>query len=166
MPVRQLADDPASSKFLWILNQVKNDTRKTEMKETTISIKNTTKGMLPRLPFLVIKEIKNTILGKKYELSIAFVTPAVSKRANTLYRKKNEPTDILSFSLEKNSGELMICLPRARAKAREFGMSYQNYLGFMFIHGMLHLKGYDHSSTMDKLEKKWCKRFNFTHPFL
>src|SRR3989338_3423932 len=71
-----------------------------------LSVNKMTKGTLPRVPFA---RIKDEILGKKYVLSIAFVDAKISKKINKEQRGKNKPTNVLSFSLSKTEGELVIC---------------------------------------------------------
>ncbi len=126
--------------------------------ETKVSITYTTKGnpALAGLPFL---ELKDAILGKKYELSIACVSPAVSKKLNFSYRKKNKSTNILSFPLSRNSGEIVLDLALIKKEAPSFDRSYTSFAGFLLIHGMLHLKGMQHSSTMERKEKYFLKKF-------
>jgi probable rRNA maturation factor len=122
-----------------------------------IQITNKTKGKLPRLPFV---RLKNEILGKSYELSLACVTPKESHKLNLTYRKKDKPTNILSFPFDSSSGEIVVDLQTAKADAPNFDMTPSKFLLFLVIHGMLHLKGYDHGSTMDKQEKKFLKIFS------
>ncbi len=121
-----------------------------------VHITNLTKGKLPSLPFV---EFKNTVLGKKYELSIVFVDAKKIHELNKQYRKMDEPTDILSFSLSKSAGEIFICEKISKEKAKEFERAYDNFLQFLLIHGMTHLKGYDHGTKMETLEKKFRKVF-------
>lgn len=127
------------------------------MQEQTLSITNKTNGKLPSLPFARLKE---AILGKKFELSIALVTPKESHRLNLTYRQKDKPTNVLSFPFDKNSGELVLDLKTSRADAKNFDMTSEKFLLFLVIHGMLHLKGFDHGSTMEKHEKKFLKIFS------
>jgi probable rRNA maturation factor len=122
----------------------------------TTEITNTTKGKLPRLPF---DELKNEILGKNYELSISFVTASQSRTINRTYRQKDYATNILSFELTKTSGELIIEPKCVARDAVNFDMDYPNFLTYLLIHGMLHLKGMDHSSTMDRYETRYKKKF-------
>lgn len=110
----------------------------------------------PSLPFLSIKE---KILGKSYNLTVVFCSPKESQERNRTYREKDYPTNILSFPLEKNEGEIYICLSTARRDAKKFEMKYEEFLHLLFIHGCLHLKGLDHGSTMDGLELKYLKQF-------
>ncbi len=127
------------------------------MTRMQIQITNKTKGKLPRLPFVRLKE---AILGQAYDLSVAIVTPAESHRLNLTYRQKDKPTNVLSFPLEKNSGELVLDVATASTDAKNFDMTKQKFLLFLVIHGMLHLKGYEHGSTMERAEKKFLKIFS------
>ncbi len=65
--------------------------------------------------------IRESVLGKKYDLSFAFVGPKKMRELNRVYRGKDYATDILSFELEKNAGEIFICKTAARPKSRDFG---------------------------------------------
>ena len=122
----------------------------------TFSITNTTKGKLPSLPF---KAIKEDILGKKYFLSIAYVDKEASQKINKKYRDIDNPTNILSFLLHKNGGEIILCLPVIKREAKNFEKTSDQFLGFLIIHGMLHLKGYEHSSRMNKAEEKYYEKY-------
>ncbi len=113
-------------------------------------------GMLPRIPF---SEIKNTLLGKKYELSVNFIPPKEAQKLNISYRKKDYIPNILSFPLSENEGEIYICLSIVRNGAKEFSLTYSGFLHLIFIHGCLHLKGHDHSSTMEELEYTYLHQF-------
>ncbi|MFA6094511.1 MAG: rRNA maturation RNase YbeY [Candidatus Paceibacterota bacterium] len=125
--------------------------------QENISITNTTKGKLPRLPFV---EYKNKILGKKYELGIIFASSTLSHKLNLEYRKKDKPTNILSFPLSKTEGEIYICPAVARTEAKKFGRTYEKFVGLLVIHGLLHLKGFTHGSTMESEEARYRKIFD------
>jgi len=108
--------------------------------DSTFSIKNQTKRAAPRAPFL---KLKDKVLGKKYELSLVFVGNSLSKKLNAIYRGKDKPTNVLSFPISKSSGEIFIDL------------SFKEHsVIFLFIHGILHLKGMQHGATMEREEKK------------
>ena len=107
---------------------------------------------LPRVAFAVMAK---KILGPKYSLSLVITTPAHMRKLNLIYRNKNKPTDILSFPLSKTEGEMYICPSEARKEMKKFDRTYKNFLGFLFIHGCVHLIGYDHSATMEGIEAKW-----------
>lgn len=119
-------------------------------------LKNNTKRQLPRLPF---SRIKDAVLGKNYELSLVFVGDKTSKDLNKKFRQKDYPANVLSFPYDKNSGEIFINLKKAEKEARDEGVTFNYRVGFLFIHGMLHLKGFLHGSRMDEKELYFAKQF-------
>jgi probable rRNA maturation factor len=80
------------------------------------------------------------------ELVIVFVGAREMKRLNSQYRGKDYATDILSFESADPScvGELVLCPPTIRAQARRTGLGERGELGYMIVHGVLHLLGLDH----------------------
>jgi probable rRNA maturation factor len=106
-----------------------------------------------------VKFIKDAILGESYELSLVFITSAKIRALNRIYRKKDKATDILSFPLSKTSGEIFICLSETKKEAPKFDLTFDDFLIFLFIHGLLHLKGMDHGATMERKEKYFLKQF-------
>ena len=108
------------------------------------------KGTLPSVPFLALKE---KILGKKYELSIRFAAPAEAQALNIAHRNKDYIPNTLSFPLSDTSGEIILCRSAIRKQYKDFDMTYDKYMTFIVIHSMLHLKGYEHGSTMERKER-------------
>lgn len=111
------------------------------------------------LSLFFVERIKSEILGKDYELSFAFIESSEMQKLNFKYRSKDYATDILSFPLSDTSGEILICKEKAEEKSKDFDMSPEDYLVFLVIHGLLHLKGYDHGEEMESLEKKYLAKF-------
>jgi len=99
------------------------------------------------------------ILGKRYDLSLVFVGSARAATLNQKYRNKSYSPNVLSFQLDERTGEIFICPTVAASEAAKYNLSPAGYVGFLFIHGCLHLKGLDHSDTMDQQEAKWVKHF-------
>ena len=122
----------------------------------TFTLKNMTKGELPSLPFVRMKE---SILGKKYETSLLFVGPKKAKELNLRYRGKSYTPNVLSFPTSNTTGEIVICPVVAKKEAKKFQRTYENFVGFLFIHALLHLKGFDHGSRMEKAEANLRKEF-------
>jgi len=114
-----------------------------------VEIKSTVRNAPLRLAYMPIKE---KVLGASYELSLVFVGSRRMRTLNRTYRNKDKTTDILSFSLTKNSGEIFICLDKVRNQIKKLGGTLNNRVAFLFIHGLHHLKGLDHGSRMDKEE--------------
>ena len=113
----------------------------------------------PRVPRVLLRKMKDTVLGKRYELSVAFVASAEIRKHNVRLRGQPSPTDILSFPLAQNSGEILFSLTEVKKQARLFHRTPSNFLLFLFIHGLLHLKGYEHGSRMEREEEKIRKEF-------
>ncbi len=121
-----------------------------------LTITNKSKSTPPSVPFA---KIKDSILGKKYELSLVFVVGKESQKLNKKYRGKNKPTNVLSFELEKTAGEIFICLPVVKKETVKFGIDFKSLTTLLFIHGLLHLKGLNHGRIMDKAEEKFQRKF-------
>ncbi len=110
----------------------------------------------PSLPYA---KMKDDILGKKYALSLAFVGSARAQKLNLMHRQKSYVPNVLSFPLAEDMGEIFIAPQVAKKEASKFSMSVNGYIGFLFIHALLHLKGLDHGDTMDRAEKKYCTKY-------
>ena len=121
-----------------------------------------TKDRIPNLPFLLLKE---KVLGKRYDLSLVFAPGKLAQKLNLAHRKKEYIPNVLSFPLSKNEGEVVICLPQARREYRARGESFDYFVALLFIHAMLHLKGYRHGSTMEGEEQKLLSAFNIKNTF-
>lgn len=93
--------------------------------------------------------------GRRHELIVVFVTKAEMKRMNHRYRKKDYATDILSFPPAEDTylGELVICPAVVREQSARTGLSPRNELGFMVLHGILHLLGYEHEGSSRKAKR-------------
>ena len=112
---------------------------------------------------------------KKLEMSLSIVTAEEIRALNAEYRKVDAVTDVLSFptaDLHKqivddsnfatdcinpdtqrfNLGDVIICVDKAFQQAQEYGHSLKRELCFLFLHGLLHLLGYDHETPEDEAE--------------
>jgi probable rRNA maturation factor len=107
-------------------------------------------------------DMADSILGKRYELSLVFIGKTRAATLNQQYRNKSYSPNVLSFPFDECTGEIFICPQVAASEAAKFNLSPRGYVGFLFIHGCLHLKGLDHGDTMDKHEQKWIKHFKLT----
>lgn len=99
------------------------------------------------------------------ELSVTFVSNERIQEINREYRDKDRPTDVISFALEEMGegeleivgddiprilGDIIISIPKAREQAEEYNHSFMRELGFLAVHGLLHLLGYDHMNEQDE----------------
>ena len=100
------------------------------------------------------------------ELSILFVDDEEIKRLNREYRKKDKPTDVLSFPMREGEygginpdllGDVVISLDTASMQAEERGETLEEELNFLLIHGILHLFGFDHEGTASEARRMQAK---------
>ncbi|MBP2100105.1 rRNA maturation RNase YbeY [Enterococcus rivorum] len=110
-------------------------------------------------------------LKEDTEMSVSFMDNQGIQVINRDYRGKDVPTDVISFALEdegedeiqiifddeeeplpRNLGDIMISIERAQEQAVEYGHSFERELGFLAVHGFLHLNGYDHMEPEEEKE--------------
>lgn len=127
--------------------------------QETFDIRNTTRQATPSEAGSLFRVAKEGILGKTYRLSLVFVGNELSRRLNRDHRSNDKPANILSFPLAKDSGEIFINLHRAKKDAYRFEKGYNEFVAYLFVHGCLHLKGYDHGSAMERAEDIAMKKF-------
>jgi probable rRNA maturation factor len=117
--------------------------------------------------------------GQEAEITLVFCGVKKIRTLNRDFRKKDKKTDVLSFpifsSLRKehkefvpqgliNLGDIFICKEVAAKQAEEFNISLEEEIVHLFIHGLLHLYGYDHEVSpkeeklMFSLEEKLVKK--------
>jgi probable rRNA maturation factor len=92
---------------------------------------------------------------KALEVSLVFLKEGEAKRLNWKYRGKDYPTDILSFENEDHEslGELVFCWNVLQRQAKEHKLPLEQELGYLMIHGLLHLLGHDHEVPGPQAEK-------------
>ena len=127
---------------------------------------------------------------RKIEVYLSFVTSEEIKELNKNKRNIDEVTDVLSFPNLENVfhekinkkrypmdvnpetkrivlGDIIICLDKAKEQATEYGHSFNREVCYLFVHGLLHLLGYDHIDELDKNlmrgeEEYILSKFNLT----
>ena len=121
-----------------------------------LAISTTIRSPYPKLPY---QKIKDDVLGKNYELSLTFIGATRAQTLNHTYRHKDYIPNVLSFPLDTKTGEVFIAPVVAKQEAKKFSMTPEGYIGFLFIHACLHLKGHHHGATMEKAEKRYCQKY-------
>lgn len=86
---------------------------------------------------------------KKQSLYLVFLDPKPALKLNLEFRHKNYATDVLSFDSEDadSLGELIMCPQVLKKQAKEHNLKLNEEIGYMVIHGLLHLLGYDHEKS-------------------
>jgi len=109
------------------------------------------------------------VIGNRREaVTIVFVSDSAIRKLNKQFRDTDRVTDVLSFPAEpehfenqSSLGEIVISTDRAGAQAKTNGLSLQNEIEQLILHGLLHLCGYDHETDngeMTRLELKLRKK--------
>ena len=118
----------------------------------------------------LLKEIAEIVLkGEKKEgnISLALIGPNRMRKLNKKYRGKNRVTDVLAFEekgltsqpwsqeLQKiqGLGEVVICLREVKKNSKRLNEPFEKELARVFIHGILHLLGYDHEKSEEEAKK-------------
>jgi len=107
-----------------------------------------TKNFVKQTAQKILKELKLDSV----ELSITLTDNETIRQINRQWRKKDKPTDVLSFPIDERPpgyryrllGDVVISLPYAKKQAEEIGTSYEEEIIRLLTHGILHLLGYDH----------------------
>jgi len=129
--------------------------------ETNLVSEKETNLIEELLQFAAVEEMIND----ECELSVTFVDDKTIRQINKEYRDKDRATDVISFALEEMGedevpivgadiprilGDIIISMDTAKVQAEEFGHSMDRELGFLALHGFLHLLGYDHMNPEDE----------------
>jgi len=107
---------------------------------------------------------------KGLQLTLRVVGAAEGRNLNKRFRKKNRATNVLSFSYGKAAGDVVLCHPVVAREAREQGKSVAAHYAHLVVHGVLHLRGYDHgaraeAARMERREIRVLRRLGFGNPY-
>lgn len=138
-----------------------------------ISLENQTKY---QVNIDLLKKITTVITKKEIELIICHND--YIQALNLQFRDKDKPTDVLSFPLEDTLmgkmidmplGSIVISVDFVKQKSEELSHSFDDEFALLFIHGLLHLSGYDHeidNGEHRKKEEELVKYFNLPNSLI
>lgn len=114
------------------------------------------------------------IIDKNAEITIRIVDNAESVNLNNMYRKKKNPTNVLSFLVDDEAhliGDIVLCAPVIEKEAIEQSKKLEAHYAHLIIHGALHLYGYDHENKkdadiMEAKEIKILTKLGYKNPYL
>lgn len=91
------------------------------------------------------------IAENTYEISLLITDDETIHNLNKEYRQKDKPTDVLSFPMDDEVllGDIVISIDTAKKQAEEREINIDREAAFLFIHGLLHLLGYDHETSAE-----------------
>ena len=121
-----------------------------------VEVTNLTRRSVPRFAYTAIAA---TVLPH-WNISLVFVGPKKAQELNVQLRKKSYIPNVLSYALGEESGEIFICLAEADKQAPAHNLSGRIFVLYLFIHAVLHLKGWAHGGTMERCERKLLKQFS------
>lgn len=124
----------------------------------TLDTRNFTRSKYPTFPYT--EALQAVLPG--WEMSLVFAGKTRAQQMNIQLRNKDYVPNVLSYQSGNKSGEIVICPSVAKKQAPSYGLSYTDFVGLLFIHGCLHLKGMQHGATMDSQERLLLKRFTRT----
>jgi probable rRNA maturation factor len=107
------------------------------------------------------------------DISILLTNDAEMQTINKQYKKKDKPTNVLSFPQNERGviGDIVISLETVQAEAHEQEKSFFDHFSHMIVHGALHLMGYDHEKSkkaqkeMEELETEILADLGVDNPF-
>jgi probable rRNA maturation factor len=104
------------------------------------------------------------------QVTLRIVGSPEGRKLNKKFRKKNRATNVLSFSYGKEAGDVVLCHPVVAREAREQGKSVAAHYAHLVVHGVLHLRGYDHdalgrAAKMEQREIRILRRLGFANPY-
>ncbi len=99
-----------------------------------------------------------------WEISLVFAGETRAQSLNMALRRKEYVPNVLSYETGTKSGEIIICPVVAKRQASSYGLSYKDFIAYLFIHALLHLKGHPHGATMERYERDLMIRFGFRAP--
>jgi probable rRNA maturation factor len=104
----------------------------------------------------LLRKLSDKIGKNKETVSVSFIDEKLMRQLNRFYRRKDSPTDVLSFNMDEDGilGDILICTAVARRNAKDYHTTYMEEVCRLFVHGLLHLLGYDHGKVMFKVQDK------------
>jgi len=145
--------------------------------QLTLMIENRDSSFFVRMPYIeLIEEALHKTLAieeveEAVEISLSFVNAEEIQRLNRDFRGVDAVTDVLSFPLDEEEGELyaeedvavplgdiVICIDRVREQAETFKHSERREIAYLAVHSLLHLLGYDHMEEEERLEMRTMEK--------
>jgi len=101
----------------------------------------------------LLKKVFRPIKNKK-NMQIVFVSQEEIRELNKQFRNIDKSTDVLSFpnddEFDSSIGDIFISIEQARLQASDYGHSFEREIGFLAVHGYLHLLGFDHQTKSEE----------------
>lgn len=135
-----------------------------------VTVKNQTKYVIDTKKINNFCELVNKNKKIKKKVNLYLVDDETIKVLNEKYFHKNRPTNVISFPSgddNKSLGEIVISLPYCERETKDTGLTLEELVVFYYIHGLLHLMGYEHiygGQEAKVMRKEEIKLFNLCYP--
>ena len=126
-----------------------------------VSIKNMTRTSIGGSGSVFLTVAEQVL--PQWNISLVFVGSKRAQDLNKNLRNKTYIPNVLSYEVGNRSGEIIICLQEAKKQAPHHQMNERTFILYLFIHGLLHLKGWAHGGKMEGCEQKLLAQFARPH---
>ena len=99
------------------------------------------------------------------EVTLRIVGMREGRLLNKSFRRRDTPTNVLSFHYGGRRGDIVLCHPVIAREARRQGKTLAAHYAHLVVHGMLHLRGHGHGRRMEKREISILRRFGIANPY-
>jgi probable rRNA maturation factor len=108
--------------------------------------------------------------ASRADITLRIVGEREGRRLNATFRRRDKPTNVLSFPYDDGSGDVVLCHPVVAKEARRQGKSLAAHYAHLVVHGALHLRGHDHvtkkeAARMENAEIRILRRLGFADPY-
>ena len=122
-----------------------------------VSIKNLTRRSLRSERRVFSAIVKEVLPG--WDISLVFVDAKKARTLNEKLRGKKYVPNVLSYIVGEKGAEIIICPSEAKKQAPDYNLQPTTYNLYLFIHGVLHIKGWAHGATMERCERNLLAKF-------
>jgi probable rRNA maturation factor len=120
----------------------------------------------------LLKKWARAALSRDADVTLRYVAEAEGRRLNREFRGKDYATNVLTFiyATKPLEGDIVICAPVVSREAKAQGKSVAAHHAHLFVHGLLHLQGFDHerdsdAKRMESRERRVLARLGFPDPY-
>ena len=99
------------------------------------------------------------------QITLRVVGAAEARTLNRAFRRRDHPTNVLSFGYSPTQGDIVLCHPVIAREARTQGKTLAAHYAHLVVHGMLHLRGLRHGRRMERAETMLLARLGFGDPY-
>ena len=103
--------------------------------------------------------------SKLKDVTLRIVGMREGRFLNKSFRRRDYPTNVLSFHYGGHRGDIVLCHPVIAREARSQGKAVAAHYAHLVVHGMLHLRGHGHGKRMEKREISILRRFGIANPY-